>query len=70
MLSSETSVLFCSSSRIFTRSSSCDETKSRSSKFSQIFDVFIDEKVLITFTRGDNCILEEFTARDFSDAIF
>ena len=38
--------------------------------FSEIFDVFIDGKLLITFTRGDNCILEEFTARDFSDVIF
>ena len=70
MLSSETSVLFYSSSRIFRRSSSCDETKSRSNMFSEIFDVFIDGKLLITFTRGDNCILEEFTARDFSDVIF
>ena len=61
MLSPETSVLRCNSSRIFTRTSSCDERKFRLNMFSEIFDVFIHKKLLVTLTGGDVCILEEFS---------
>ena len=38
--------------------------------FSEIFDMFLDEELLIILTGGDVFILDEFTASDFSDAIF
>ena len=70
MLFPETSVLFCNSSRIFTRSSSCDERKFRSNVLSEIFDVFIDKELLVTLTGGDVCILEEFSFSSWSKIFF
>ena len=63
MLFSEISVLFCNSSRIFRRPLSCDERKSRSNMFSEMFVVVIAEELLVTRTGGDVCILEEFSLK-------
>ena len=66
----ETSVLFCNLCRIFARSSSCDERESRSNVFSEIFNVFIDQELLVTLTGGDVCNLEESSFSSWSKIFF
>ena len=70
MLSRETSILFCNSPRIFTRSSSYDERKSRSIMFSEIKDLFLDAELLVTLAGQNVCILEEFRFSSWNKIFF